>query len=103
MAQINQKQVWEQIKCLEDDIYEGVDAIGRERMFEISYEDLCNSPRDILKQFSQFYSDLTGFHLKKRFTVPGAFNLSKKHKLTTQEYLTLKKFIQVVENQKKIV
>jgi hypothetical protein len=75
------QQVRAQVRCLEDDINETIKATGRERVFEISYEGLCNSPRYILKEFSEFYSDLTGVNLRKRFSIPGAFNSSKCKKL----------------------
>ena len=79
------QQVCEQVRCVEQDIDLDSQATCSDRVFDISYEAFCKSPRILLADFAQFYHRVTGLKLQPRREIPEAFTVSTRKKVSDAE------------------
>ncbi len=70
----NVEQVCKQIYYIEEDLDRDSSAIGNQRFFNISYEEVCDNPALFVNKFRKFYSDINLDNgIEKRECVPVSF------------------------------
>jgi hypothetical protein len=87
------RQICEQVYYIEEDIIRDLSVIGKDKTFEIKYENFCRNPREILKDFINFYSKKEGFKLARRKKIPKYFIASKGRTLSKEDSELIKKYI----------
>lgn len=60
------QQAAEQVALIEMDLDEDKRALGKDRFFQLRYEDLCRNADAALDGFSEWYASRTGTHLRNR-------------------------------------
>jgi hypothetical protein len=84
------EQIAGQVYYIEKNIKEDIEQIGRDRLCEVPYEELCRRPREVLEEIKDFVKS-HGCLLNEKFEVPKAFPKSKKKKdVSAAELSTLR-------------
>jgi len=91
------EQVCKQVLFIEEDINDSINKISDIRLFEIFYNEFCNNPAKVLREFIKFYFKITGIKLKRRATIPTFFTPSNKIKISYVEFDSLKREAEKLE------
>ncbi len=92
------QQVCAYVLGVEEQINKDIQKIGRNKCFNIQYEDFCKDPKESLNKFIQWYYDKTGFLLKIRNDdLPNSFTVSNSQKLSSEKVDALAKTLSEME------
>jgi len=86
-------QVCEQLHGLCEDMNRDLAMVGKTRVMEVSYDELCNNPKDIIRLVADFYQQQTKLEMQPRFNVPDSFNKSFGPKMDPQDVVVIKENI----------
>lgn len=90
------QQVIGQLQSIEKEMDFSEQELGKDRIFTVSYSELCQNPQKILADFIGFYFSHTRYRLRQRLKIPSSFRESKTMLLPAKEFNDLK--IEVAQN-----
>jgi hypothetical protein len=84
------RQAAEQVALLEMDLDEDKKAVGYDRFFVLSYQDLCRNAEAALEAFSSWYTLRTSVHLRHRQSLNVDLTENKSIRITGDEIAQIK-------------
>ena len=92
------EQIAGQIYYLEQGIDRDLEQAPQVPVFSVQYEDFCQDPGAVVRNFKAFYSQHTGLAMEPRFTIPDSFKVSRIDRLPAEKSAALKQSLAVFWN-----
>ena len=82
--------ICEHLRKIEAAIDHGKRVVGEERFFEVEYERFCESPREVIASFREYYAERSGYYIPWRGEIPGSFERRRSRKIGEADYRALR-------------